>query len=97
LLTGDANSVSAIMDTLHAAAEHLNSQLTFYGTASNTIKSAIDVASRQQVQLAASLREVRDTDLPAAALELQQATLNQQAALSAFAKRPHSSLFDFLG
>lgn len=97
LQNGDSSTVNAVMDLVRSAGEHVNSQLTYYGLLSTNIQNATNSASRQEVQLRTNLSSVRDTDVAEAALELQQATVNQQAALGAFSKRPHNSLFDYLG
>jgi flagellin-like hook-associated protein FlgL len=49
------------------------------------------LVSKQQ-----TLGELRDTDVAAAAVQLSQITLQQQAALSVRAKVSQLSLFDFL-
>ena len=47
--------------------------------------------------IARQLSELRDADLPAAIMELNQAQFHKETALSARGKYPQLSLFDYLG
>ncbi len=71
-------------------------ELSFYGSVQNRIAGATSFASSQQVQLQTSLSQTQDADITRAALQLTQSTTQMNAALSAEAKLPRTSLFDFL-
>lgn len=95
-----ANNPAGIEDALNslgAAQDHLNQQLGFYGAAQNRIADALDFAGKHDVELKTALSNLQDADVPAAILDLNQASIQQQAALAAQAKRPTSTLFDYLG
>jgi len=89
---GGTNSIAS----LHQAATYLSTELSFYGSVQNRIAGATSFASSQQVQLQTSLSQTQDADITRAALQLTQSTTQMNAALSAEAKLPRTSLFDFL-
>lgn len=97
LANDSEDEVSAAMPKLVAALEHLNRELTFYGTAQNRVTASINSASKNAVTLKSELSRLQDADIPAAILELNTARLHQETALSAHARVPKSSLFDYLG
>jgi len=68
---------------LQSAGTYLNQQLEFYGAAEDRIATANDLAQKFQTQQQAQLSNLRDADIPAAALQLSQSQTEQQAALSA--------------
>ena len=97
LQANNPDGIQTALDSLDAAGDHLNQQLGFYGAAQNRISDALDFAGKQAVQLKTSLSNLEDADVTSAILELSQASVEQQAALAAQAKRPASTLFDYLG
>jgi len=96
LQNNDQAGVTAATDSLHTASDYLNSQLSFYGSVQNRIQDAQTYSSNYQVQLQTNLSNVQDADITQAALQLSQSTTQMDAAMSAEAKIPRSSLFDFL-
>lgn len=82
---------------IRRAQDHLNAELGFYGAVQNKVEAAIDFAHRLEVSEQNLLSVIRDADIVSAALELSQATTQQQAAYSARAQLRRGSLFDFLG
>jgi flagellar hook-associated protein 3 FlgL len=96
LQAGNSAGIAQAIDGIHTASAYLNQQLGFYGAAQNRIASAISLAQKFQVQDQSQLSTLQDADVPAAALELTQATTALSAAMSAQAKRPTTSLFDYL-
>ena len=95
----EANSdsgIQAALGSLRSAADHLSAQLSYYGTLQNRTDTAIDRAHRIDVQRQADLSGQCDADIVAATLELNQGQLHQQAALSARARQPSGSLFDYI-
>jgi flagellar hook-associated protein 3 FlgL len=97
LENNDQAGAAAAVTSLNTASDYLNSQLSFYGSVQNRIQSAQSFASQQSVQLQATLSQTQDADVTQAALTLSQSQTQLQAALSARAARPKTSLFDFLG
>ena len=96
LQNNDQAGVTNSIDSLHQAATYLSTQLSFYGSVQDRIAGATSFAASQQVQLQTSLSQTQDADITQAALQLTQSTTQMNAALSAEAKLPRTSLFDFL-
>jgi flagellar hook-associated protein 3 FlgL len=100
LLTALRNNDDAAMQTsaagLKSASDHLNLQLAFYGQASTRVSQAQDLAKKFLVEQQSELSNTRDADLTTAAIQLSQATTQQQASLAAQSKISKLSLFDFL-
>lgn len=96
LQSGNVAAIGTAIDGIHTASAYLNQQLGFYGEAQNRIDSAISLAQKFEVQAQTKLSSLQDADIPAEAIELTQATTALNAAMSARAKRPSTSLFDFL-
>lgn len=96
LQSGDTDAIGAAIQSVKTAGDYLNQQLGFYGAAENRISASIDLAKKFELQDQSQLSALQDADIPTAALELTQATTGLNAAMSARAKRPTTSLFDFL-
>jgi flagellar hook-associated protein 3 FlgL len=96
LQNGDTSAAQTALTSLKAADDHLNLQLGLYGIAQSRVADASNSAASRLVTEKQDLSGLRDTDVTAAALELTQVSLQQQAALSARAKVPPRSLFDYL-
>ncbi len=97
LQSNDQAGITTALTTLSTADTYLNSQLSFYGSVQNRIQSAQTFAGQQNVQLQSALSQTQDADITQAAVTLTQSQTQLQAALSAQAARPRTSLFDFLG
>jgi len=93
---GNSATIAQAVDGVNTAAAYLNQQLGFYGEAENRISSAISLAQKFQVQAQTQLSNLQDTNVPAAALQLTQTTTAMNAAMSAEAKQPTTTLFDYL-
>jgi flagellar hook-associated protein 3 FlgL len=93
----DEEAIRTALTYLGEAANHLNFQLSFYGNAQIRIEEGLKSADRMQLRLKEDLSNRQDADLVDAITELNQARIHQEAALSARAKMPRSSLFDYLG
>lgn len=91
----DANITTAI-DDVQSASAYLNQQLSFYGTTQNRITSSLDLAQKFQLQDQTQLSSLQDADVTSLALQLTQQTTSINAAMAAEAKRPTSTLFDYL-
>ena len=96
LQSGNTANITTALDNVHAASDYLNQQLGFYGTTQNRITSAIDLANKFQLQDQTQLSNLQDANVTALALQLTQLTTSLNAAMAAQAKRPHSTLFDYL-
>jgi flagellin-like hook-associated protein FlgL len=96
LQSGDSTAIAQAIDQVHTASAYLNQQLGFFGAAQNRIDSAISLAKKFEIQAQTQLSGLQDADVPAEALEMTQETTALNAAMSARAKRPSTSLFDFL-
>ena len=90
--TGIANSVAA----LGTASTYMNNQLASYGEAEDRVTSDLNQAQSDTLTLQTQLSSKTDADMTQAITELTQGTTQLQAALSARAKMPNTSLFDVL-
>ena len=98
LENNDANgAVSALALTQVGRREHLNSEITFYGTVQKRVEQCVETANAGRLRLQTAISETEDADITAVALELTQANLQVQTALSARAQVRRTSLFDVLG
>lgn len=97
LLNNNQAGIDASLASLMNAGRHVNTELSFYGSVQNRVQSATDFASNYQTQLHTEMSGIEDADLAESITELSQASVQQQAALSAQAKLPKTSLFDYLG
>jgi flagellar hook-associated protein 3 FlgL len=93
---GNSSTIAQAVDGVNTAAAYLNQQLGFYGEAENRISSAITLAQKFQVQAQTQLSNLQDADVPTEALQITQTTTAMNAAMSAEAKQPTTSLFDYL-
>ena len=97
LLDNDEPAIFNAVEALRQPAVYLNDQLAFYGTTQNRIAEADQFGQKLVVQLQGQIARIEDADLTEAILELNQSQTQQQAALSARAKVPRQTLFDYLG
>ena len=96
LANNDQAATVAAAASIQTAQDYLNQQGAFYGAVQNRITNALDVAQKFQLQSQTALSNERDTDVAAAATDLTQEQLSQQAAMQAQASMPRTSLFDLL-
>jgi flagellar hook-associated protein 3 FlgL len=96
LQSGNTTAISSAIDGIHTASAYLNQQLGFYGEAQNRIDSAISLAKKFEVQDQTKLSSLQDADIPTVAIQMTQENTALSAAMSARAKRPNTSLFDYL-
>jgi flagellar hook-associated protein 3 FlgL len=97
LAANDQAGIDSALEALRVAGDHLNDELSFYGTVQEKTDAAVDFASKLEVQLKTELSNLRDADVVEATLELQQAQNHESAAFASRAKMPQTSLFDYLG
>jgi flagellar hook-associated protein 3 FlgL len=96
LANNDQAGTIAAAASIQTAQDYLNQQGAFYGAVQNRITNALDVAQKFQLQSQTALSAERDTDVAAAATELTQEQMSQQAAMQAQAAMPRNSLFDLM-
>jgi flagellar hook-associated protein 3 FlgL len=93
----DTSAAATSVDSLKQADDYLNQQLGLYGIGENRVASALTASTGAQTSLTQQLSGLRDTDMANAAVELNQVSIQQQAAMSAGAKISQLSLFSYLG
>lgn len=96
LEAGDGAGIEQALGGLRAASAHVNAQMGFYGAVQNRIAGAITDAGKLDLRLKTALGERCDADPAASIMELQQAQLNQSAAMQARGMVPRRSLFEYL-
>ena len=96
LENNDQAGIDTSLVAIRSAADHLNGQLSFYGTVESKITEAIDFSSRLEAGLKVELSNRRDADITEAILELERGRTHEEAAYSARSRMPETSLFDFL-
>lgn len=96
LESADPAALEQSLANLRAAGDYVNGQLSFYGAVQNRLAGAVDAGNRREIELNRQLSGLRDADAAAAIVELTQSQAHEQAAMSAEAQRPRTSLFDLL-
>ena len=97
LLANDQPGIATALANLKTAQDGLNGSLAYYGGVQNQVADATAATATIGLQLTANLGAVRDADIVSVASDLTTAQLQLQAAFSARAKFPATSLFNFLG
>ena len=90
---------TAITDALAEvtkAGDQLNQQLAFYGVVQNNVADATNAAKTLEVNQRTQLSSLTDADITTDAIALTQANTQRDASLSARAKLPTTTLFDYL-
>lgn len=90
--TGMENSIT----NLKAADDHLNQELGYYGIGESRVNDTLSTISNSLVSVQTDQSSLRDADMATAAVQLNELTVQQQAALSARAKITGMNLFNFL-
>jgi flagellar hook-associated protein 3 FlgL len=96
LQSGNTTSIANAINGLQGVSNYVNAQTGFYGAAENQVSSALDLAQKFQTQDQTQLGSLQDADTAALAVQVTQASTALNAALSAQAHKPTTSLFDFL-
>jgi len=97
LQNNDTNGIQTALSNIQAASAHLNDESSFYGAAQNNLTAAGNMAAQTLTQLQQQLSNEQDADAAQAALNLTQASTQEQAAMSAEAMLKPQSLFNYLG
>jgi hypothetical protein len=74
----------------------VNNQTGFYGAAENNVSSALDLAQKFQTQDQTQLGALEDANTATLAVEVTQDSTSLDAAMSAQAHKPTTTLFDYL-
>ncbi len=96
LESGNTASITQAVGALQTASNYVNNQTGFYGAAENNVSSALDLAQKFQTQDQTQLSSLQDADTTSLAVQVTQASTALNAALSAQAHKPTSTLFDYL-
>lgn len=96
LQSGDSSSITQAIATVQTAANYVNSNTGFYGAAENNISSALDLAQKFQTQDQTQLSSLEDANATTLAVQVTQDSTALDAALSAEAHKPTTTLFDYL-
>jgi flagellar hook-associated protein 3 FlgL len=96
LQSGNQTNITQAISVLEGASNYVNSQTGFYGAAENNVSSALSLAQKFQTQDQTQLSVLEDADTASLAVEVTQASTALDAAMSAQARKPTSTLFDYL-
>jgi flagellar hook-associated protein 3 FlgL len=96
LQSGNTVNIENAVNGLQVASNYVNNQTGFYGAAENNITSALDLAQKFQTQDQTQLAGLQDANTATLAVEVTQATTTLNAAISAQAHKPTTTLFDYL-
>jgi flagellar hook-associated protein 3 FlgL len=96
ILSNNSTAIQSALTGIQSAQDHIHTEAVFYGLAQSRINTATDHAANRDQQLQTQRSSIEDADITASILELQDAQFQRQAALSARAKVPPTSLFDYI-
>jgi flagellar hook-associated protein 3 FlgL len=96
LQNNDDAAIQSAVNALPKAGAYLNHQLAFYGVTQNRLTQATSYGQTLETQLQTQISNIQDADLSGAILQLTQAQTQEQAALTARAQLPRTTLFSFL-
>jgi flagellar hook-associated protein 3 FlgL len=90
-------AITNALGEVQQASDQVNQQLAFYGTVQQNLTNATNNAQNLDVNLQTQLSSLDDADVTTDAIELTESNTQIDAALSARAKLPTTTLFDYLG
>jgi flagellar hook-associated protein 3 FlgL len=96
LQSGNSANITQAVGALQTASSYVNDQTAFYGAAENNVSSALDLAQKFQTQDQTQLGSLEDADTATLAVQVTQDSTSIDAAMSAEAHKPTTSLFDYL-
>jgi flagellar hook-associated protein 3 FlgL len=96
LQSGNTTNIAAAVGVLQGASGYVNNLTGFYGAAENNVSSALNLAQKFQTQDQTQLSGLEDADAATVAVEVTQASTAVNAAMSAEAHKPTTTLFDYL-
>ncbi|MGE5486443.1 MAG: hypothetical protein ACM3ZB_01320 [bacterium] len=91
------DAIAAALEEVRAARKVVAGSLATMGTTQVRVNEAVAYANQLEIRLRAELGYLADADVTESILDLSLASVHRLAALSARAKLPQGSLFDFLG
>ncbi|MGH9719659.1 MAG: flagellin [Bryobacteraceae bacterium] len=97
LLADDQPGIANALSALRSSHDHLNKELSFYGSVQNEIATSVELATKQELNLKVAISRLRDADLVESSVELAQTRTHIEAAFSSRASMPRTTLFDYLG
>jgi flagellar hook-associated protein 3 FlgL len=96
LQSGNTANIAAAVGVVQGASGYVNNLTGFYGAAENNVSSALSLAQKFQTQDQTQLSGLEDADAATVAVEVTQASTAVNAAMSAEAHKPTTTLFDYL-
>ncbi len=90
-------AIRAALEDLRTAKNHAGVELGGYGTMQTRISEAVDFARKLETRQRVELSSIEDADATQAVLDLDASRLHRETALSARARMPQGSLFDYIG
>jgi flagellin-like hook-associated protein FlgL len=96
LQSGNTTNIIQAVGSLQTASSYVNNQTGFYGAAENNVASALDLAQKFQTQDQTELSSLEDANTATLAVEVTQDSTDMDAAMSAQAHKPTTTLFDYL-
>ncbi len=97
LTNNDTAGITTAVGSLQSASTYLNDQLQFYGNVENRVQEATSLAQKFQTQQTSVLSNLQDTNIPAAATQLSELQVQQQASMSVEANMLQmKNLFSYL-
>lgn len=96
LQNNDTASAEASIANLKSADDHLNQELGYYGIGQARVNDTLTGITSSLTSVQTDMSSLRDADMASAAVQLQELTVQQQAALSSRAKISGLNLFNFL-
>jgi len=96
LLSSSTAGVQSALGNLQQASRHLNDMQSFYGEVEQRIQSATTYSNMRSTELLTQIGSIQDADVTSDAMLLAQAKTQLQAAFTAEAEAPKSTLFDYL-
>ncbi|MBM3773627.1 MAG: hypothetical protein FJW37_00515 [Acidobacteria bacterium] len=97
LEANDQPGVETALNNLRVVHNHLNTQLAFYGGTQTRLAGAVQQIDKNNIQLKGDLAARQEADVVAASLALNESQTQLEAAMSARARLPRRSLFEYLG
>ena len=93
---GSDTDLTTALSRIKSSTEYLNTQAAGYEATQSRLIAAQSESEQAQAHWKVRLSEVRDADVAAAILQMQQVQTQMNATMSAQAQFPRSTLFDFL-
>jgi flagellar hook-associated protein 3 FlgL len=96
LQSGNSSNITQAVSALQTASGYVNNQTGFYGAAEDNVSSALNLAQKFETQDQAQLTGLEGANTATLAVQVTQDSTDIDAAMSAEAHKPTTSLFDYL-